>query len=204
MSIRMQFYLIEIFIITFVCAFGFGSLVISSPLSECLFFTFTLCILLMALLCAVARRGDKRFFWIGFAIAGCFYLYYVHLPDENGLVPSHDGPLITTQILREGFNLMHSGDYGTSFRSGNGFFSVPSDLFADDASKKDDANQPFENNLSIVLGGGQTIVGGGESIAFMRIGHSMWALLLGWIAGHFTLYVRRKVDYSMKDSLKNV
>ena len=63
--------------------------------------------------------------------------------------------------------------------------------------------EPFTPNLNLVFGGGQRLISSGDSITFMRIGHSAWALLLGWIAGHFTrLVYERSRRHPKSDSGK--
>ena len=64
----MRFRLIELFAFVCVLALGLGALMRSASLLAPLFFSLSLCILLAAVLCAIARRGENRFFWIGFVV----------------------------------------------------------------------------------------------------------------------------------------
>lgn len=220
----MRIRLIELLIVVGVIAFAMVSLNRADPLFETLFFSFTLLTILAAILMAIGRRGGARAFWIGFAVTSSTYLAFAHLPDSEESVPRHNGPEITTQLLRHAFNWLHGDEDGSSLSppSGIGFFSVPDDRTAsrdsDDpfaADSPDEStvtpNPTFDDlidlidipiaesddrepaassaNLNLVFGGGQRVISSGDSTAFMRIGHCAWALLLGWIAGHFTRYV---------------
>ena len=175
--------------------------------------SFALAFILGSILLAVGRKSGARAFWTGFAISSLSYLVFAHLPDSDELVPRHNGPEITTQLLRHCFNWMQADTYDSNLTSQpGGFFSVDDDPFAfgpdDDsfsaATRNDDmANETaerFPNNLSLIVGGGQRIVADGRSMSFMRIGHAVWALLLGWIGGHFTqiVYERSRRDRTMR------
>ena len=210
----MQFRVIELLIATGIFAFGFASLARSDPLFETLFFSFSLLLVLVAILLSIGREAGSRVFWIGFAVSSSSYLVLAHIPDGDGSVPRHNGPELTTQLLRVSYNWLRSGTYDTSFsaRSG-GFFSIqddvkneknPSDPFgtpgSDEATSRN-LTSAFPANLSLVIGGGQRIVSSGDSISFIRIGHAAWALLIGWAAGHFTrfAYERTRRTYEGLD-----
>jgi len=198
----MRFRLIECLTIVSIVGLVCVSLKQSDPLWETIFFSFTLGFVLASILLAVGRNGAARVFWTGFAISALSYLVFAHVPDADEMVPRHNGPEITTQLLRHGFNWMHTHTYETNLRSQpGGFFAVKDDPFAvgpdDDALSQKTGNndmayeaaEPFPSNLSLILGGGQRVVADGRSVSFMRIGHAAWALLLGWIGGHFTQMV---------------
>ena len=197
----MKFRIIELLALMSVIGLASVSLKRSDPLFETIFFSFTLAFVSASILLAVGRDGGARAFWVGFATSSLSYLAFAHTPDADEMVPRHNGPEITTQLLRVGFNWMHAGAYDNNFTTkSGGFFSVADDPFTfgaddilsattdnDDASKE--AGESFPSNISLVFGAGQQIVADGGSISFMRIGHSTWALLLGWIGGHFTQVV---------------
>jgi hypothetical protein len=189
----MRYSILQLFCATTICALLCAALVRADPPFECLFFSVAQLAILTALLGAIGETGVQRAYWLGFFIASGAYLAFAHVADADGVVPRHNGPEFTTQLLRLAFNKLHDRSYATSFsRQPGGFFSVPSetegiDPFGDSAA-------PFSGKLSLVIGSGQQIVSDGTSISFMRIGHSAWALLFGWVGGHFTrfIYVRSR------------
>lgn len=205
----MRFRIFELLIIVSVIALACVSVKQSDPLFETLFFSLTITFVLAAILLAVGRKDGARAFWAGFAISSLLYLVFAHVPDADGIVPRHNGPEITTQLLRHGFNWVHAGTHDTNFPSQpGGYFSVGDDPFACDANDDvfaavadnedmpQEAPEPFPKNLSLIHGSGQRIVADGRSMSFMRIGHAAWALFLGWIGGHFTqmVYERSRRD----------
>jgi hypothetical protein len=199
---HVQFRVGELLIAMGVVAFGFASLTRSDALFETLFFSFSLLIVLIAMLMAIAREGGPRAFWIGFAVSSASYLALAHIPDSDGTVPRHNGPELTTQLLRVGYNWLRSGSYDTSFSPSTGGLyliqdalageQAPSDPFAmtdqGTATSRDPTDSFPAGKLSLIIGGGQRIISSGDSVSFMRIGHAMWALLIGWVAGHFTRF----------------
>jgi hypothetical protein len=169
----MQVRLLELFGIVATCCFACAALARADLLFECLFFTFTLLMLVTAVLCGIARCGHNRFFWIGFSVAGSLYLGYTHLPDDSDMSPRHDGPLITTQVLRVAFNLIHDDFFPTVFSPPTNFpvdyVTVDSTTAAEPNDSTEDPSEP--TSLSLVFLGGQTITADGTTIAFMRSGH---------------------------------
>jgi hypothetical protein len=59
-----------------------------------------------------------------------------------------------------------------------------------------DTEESFTPELSLIVGRKQTLIPFDDPLAYMRIGHAAWALLLGWIAGHASrfVYVRSRPD----------
>ena len=166
-----------------------------------LIFSLTLAALLIAILAAVGRKGSTRVFWIGFAIAGSGYLWLAHWADEESYTVSTDwrlqtsGPLFTTKLLRLAHGALHPAPQG--YPGGRGFFAVP-----------------LEPALAPVFGQmeGMGGMGGGfggprptpaaavayetDLNAFMRIGHSLWALLFAYLGGQLARYFRATAEGS--------
>ncbi len=197
----MRFRLLELFVVVGVIAFATVSLKRADPLFETIFFSFTLLVILVAFLLSIGRREAARAFWAAFAVTSGVYLVLAHVPDSDDLIPRHNGPEITTQVLRLAYDWLRSDTFSTifSFEAG-GFFSVQErlvgsreldDPFGADAEGEPDfvSSTSPPANLSLVFGSGQRVISSGDSISFMRIGHSAFALLLGWFAGHFTRFV---------------
>ena len=194
----MRFRIIELLTIVSVTGFACVALKQSDPFFETVFFSFTLASLLAATLLAIGRHGGARAFWTGFAVSSISYLLFAHMPDADSMVPRHNGPELSTQLLRHGLNWLHAETYDSNLTSQpGGMFSVddmnesitdddPLGVITDFDDTQDEMGEPFPGNLSLIVGGGQRIVSDGRSISFMGIGHAAWALLFGWIGGHFT------------------
>jgi len=173
----MRFSILQLLTATTIIAFATFSLKRADPLFETLFFSFTLLVILAAILMAIGRKEGARAFWIAFATTSALYLVFAHIPDSDGMGPRHNGPEVTTQLLRLSYNWLHSDSYDTNFslQPGGGF-----DLVQVNTRKPDFAR---------VQGGVLHIISSGDFMSFMRIGHSAWALLVGLVAGYFTRFI---------------
>jgi hypothetical protein len=194
-----RFRLVELFSFIFVLAFGLAALVRPTEFLAGLFFSFALCILLAAVLCAIARQGDARFFWIGLAVSAIAYLWCVKAPDidSNGepfLFDMTDS-LATSRCLNW-FWSKTQPERGAMGRE-PGMMSVRSDGTAATVPNEDGkAADPFGAATSHV-GGLALVHGSGQSVrdysydGFLRAGHCLWAIIIGWIGGYFTQWVYR-------------
>ncbi|MDP6442746.1 MAG: hypothetical protein QGG36_04390 [Pirellulaceae bacterium] len=174
----------ELLLAITIFAFAIVSLTRSDPLFDALFFSFTLLTILGGMVMAIGRQAAARAFWIAFAMTASLYIGFAHIEDEDEVRPRHYGPELTTQLLRIGYNWMHGGSYDS-------ILDPPGEFFPSDSGLVEvEPPQPGSGTgLSLILGGGQRIVSSGDSISFMRVGHSSWALLLGWIAAHCAEFV---------------
>lgn len=185
---RLRFSLRQLMALVAFAAIGCGGLVRPSVFLASLAFTATLVVLLIAILAAVGRTGTARVFWIGFALAGWGYLWLAHWPDEEYTVSNQwrlqtAGPLLTTKLLRMAHAAIHPAPQGFSPTPqgvggvGGGFFAVPTDprlgpVFGQMSSPNPAvaAWAAYEETLS----------------AFMRFGHSLWALVFAYLGAHLT------------------
>jgi hypothetical protein len=191
---RVRFTLRQLFGLVVYVAIACGGLLHPSATVASAIFTLTLVVLLVAILAAVARRGPRRAFWIGLAIAGWGYLWAAHWPDEASYYVINTrwelqttGPLLTTKLLQSAYEGLH----GASEAPGSGFFSVPV--------------EPSEAGalLSLPLGQFGTSVGPASDPAilnaFMRIGHSLWAVLFAYLGGLLTRHFYETSSRPPKD-----
>jgi hypothetical protein len=147
---------------------GFAALRESSDLWVSSLFTLTLAALLISILLAIHRTEKRRAFWLGFALFGSTYL-------GLSLVPSIDSRLITTKAL----TYLDSKVPG---RPLDIYPTLPELIrFAND-------NRLNINRPEIVTLTNVSLLGGwsGSSENFVRIGHSMFALLVGWLGGRLS------------------
>ena len=183
---RVRFSLRQLMALVAFVAIGCGGLIRPSVYLASLIFTGTLLVLLVAILGAVGRRGPARVFWIGFAIAGSGYLWLAHWADEESYTVSTDwrlqtsGPLFTTKLLRLAHGALHPAPQGNP--GGRGFFAVP--LEPTLAPVFGQMRIPNPNSAAAAA------TYEAELGAFMRIGHSLWALLFAYLGGQLARYFR--------------
>jgi hypothetical protein len=94
--VPLQFSLLTLFGLVTIVALGCAALRSPSELWASSLFTFTIVVLLAAILRAILRRGPARAFWIGFALFGWGYLLLIFGP-WFGRCPAP--PLLSTEAL---------------------------------------------------------------------------------------------------------
>ena len=155
----------------------------SSDLWESGVFTLTLAALLISILLAIHRAEKRRAFWLGFALFGWIYL-------GLSLVPSIESRLITTKALA----------YLDSKVPGRSVIDhlLSSSLRIRGALRLRVSRSHRDRELKLRRqhGSGRglwdattgKLLGGwsGTTENFVRIGHSLFALLVGWFGGQLS------------------
>ncbi len=178
---RFRFSIASLLIVVLFAAIGFAALRESSDFWDSSVFTLTLAALLISILLAVHRTEAKRAFWIGCALFGWIYL-------GLSVVPSIESRLITTKALAY-------LDSKVPGRTQAGFI-VRLALTGSGAPNNQVQNVAITavgNQLATSSQGqvriwdvatGRLLRGwGGTTENFVRIGHSLFALLVGWFGG---------------------
>ena len=161
----------------------------SSDLWESGIFSVTLVVLLASILLAVHRTESRRAFWLGFALFGWSYL-------GLSLVPSMESRLITTKAFAYLDSKVPGRSLGTfTIRlSGNGSGS-PGNQVENVAFSADGTRLAASSQGSVRVWDAATgrLLGGwtGTTENFIRIGHSLFALLAGWFGGLLSLRLSR-------------
>jgi WD40 repeat protein len=175
---RIRFSIASLLVLVLVLGVGFAALRESNEPWDSGLFTLTLTVLLISILLAIHRTESSRAFWMGFALFGVAYL---GLP----LVPPIGSRLITTSALA----------YIDSKVPGR-----PQNFFKLDVTGGTPGNQvqevafsPDGTRLATSSLGtvrlwdattGRLLIGwAGTTENFVRIGHSLIALLAGWFGG---------------------
>jgi hypothetical protein len=177
---RLRFHLGTLVILILVLAVGFAALRESSDLWESGMFTLTLGVLLTSILLANYRSEKGRGFWLGFALFGSAYL-------GLSLLPSIESMLITTKAFAylssnvpgrpmKSYTLINSG-----IRSGSPSNQVQSIFLSIDGHQAATDGQGKVAIWKAVTGGWS-----GSTENFVRIGHSLFALLAGWLGGQLS------------------
>ena len=189
---RVRFSLRQLMALVAFVAVGCGGLMRPSVYLASLIFTVTLVALLVAILAAVGRKGSARVFWIGFAIAGSGYLWLAHWADEESYTVSTDwrlqttGPLFTTKLLGLTHGALHPAPQG--YPGGRGFFAVPVEPWLGPVFGQMGTRGPNSAAAAVAY---ET-----ELDAFMRIGHSLWALLFAYLGGQLARRFRATAEDS--------
>jgi hypothetical protein len=178
---RIRFNIASLLVVVLVLGVGFAALRESSDLWESGLFTLILGMLLVSILLAIHRSEARRAFWLGFALFGAAYL-------GLSLVTSIESRLITTKALTY-LDSKVPGRTQTFFTvrltgtsPGNLGNQVSSVAFSPDGRQLATSSlgtvRLWDAKTSTLLGGWA-----GTTENFVRIGHSLFALLAGWFGG---------------------
>jgi hypothetical protein len=178
---RFRFNISSLLAVVLFLAVGFAALRESDDLWDSGVFTVTLAALLISILLTVHRTETRRAFWLGFALFGWIYL-------GLSLVPSIESRLLTTKVLAY-------LDSKVPGRSQAGFI-VRLALTGSGAPSNQVQNVAFTAGGTQLATSGQgqvkiwnvatgKLLGGwsGTTENFVRIGHSLFALLVSWFGG---------------------
>jgi hypothetical protein len=143
---------------------GFAALRDSNDLWESSVFSITLGLLSISILLGVHRLGSRRAFWLGFALFGWIYLGF-------SLVQSVESRLITTRGLA----------YLDSKVPRSKYVSPPE--YDNDGSMDLFVKNKFVNSL---------VGSSGTTEYFVRIGHSLLALIAAFLGGLLSRYLHAR------------
>jgi hypothetical protein len=192
--LKLRFNIASLLVIIFILGVGFSALRESSDLWESGVFTLTLAALLISILLAVHRLGSRRAFWLGFALFGWIYL-------GLSLVSSIESRLFTTKalgyldskVLRPTLDGLAYFDYDNDGlmdlnvvdNKGNGTLE---DVTAAAGSSPAGKQASFSNILA-----GPSLKGSiGNTENFVRIGHSLLAVVAALMGGRLSKYLHAK------------
>ncbi len=190
---RIRFNIASLLGVILVLGVGFAALRESNDLWDSAVFSVTLGMLLISILLAVHRTEKRRAFWLGFAQFGWIYLALT-------LIPSVESRLITTKALayldskvpgRATLYTVINGGIG----SGTVHYQVSNGTFTTSGIQAITAEQGQMWRLGVTTG---KLLGGwtGTTENFVRIGHSLFALLVGWFGGQLS----RRLCRSLRSS----
>ncbi len=164
---HIRFSITSMLVIVLFVAVGFAALRESSDLWESGIFSLALAALLISILLAVHRRESRRAFWLGFAVFGWTYLGLT-------LVPLIESRLMTTK----GLAFLDSKVPGRS----SGVYRIQLTGAGSPGNHVTFSNQGvvrlWDSGTGRLLGSWS-----GSTENFVRIGHSLFALLAGWFGG---------------------
>jgi hypothetical protein len=151
-------------------------------------FSAAIMLLLLSVLLAVHRSDRERAFWLGFSLFGVMYL-------ALSLAPPVEPRLLTTKGLAYLQSKLRGPDLAktlTLYVNGPGNQVTVERL----------AFSPSGQNVTIAAAGSVSVIPDQTSQNFLRIGHSLAALVLAFAGGHISriLYARRRRDESPKST----
>src|SRR5271157_76556 len=198
---RFRFHLGTLVILVLLLGVGFAAVRESNETWDSSIFTITLGVLLISILLAIHRTEKRRAFWLGFALFGAAYVGF-------SLVPSIESRLLTTKALAFlDFKLPRSipaglayFDYGNDgsmdpyvvnksqpntlyLNKGNGTFEDVTAVAGLNPAGKQVMGKGWVSNILV----GPSLAGSsGTTENFVRIGHSLLALIAAFVGGHLS------------------
>jgi hypothetical protein len=187
---RLRFSIASLLGLVVCVAVGFAALRAATDLWDSAVFSAALGLLLVSVLMAVHRTERRKAFWVGFAVFGWTGLL-------ASLVPPIEARLSTTKLLA----------YLDSSALGRGnveTLSIAIDTSTSSASQSDllvaispsataaNTGRPLSVKLWDVATGKRVSANSGTTENFLRIGHSLIALLLGWLGGQVSKFLHAR------------
>jgi hypothetical protein len=180
---KIRFNIGGLLVLILVLGIGIAALRESNELWDSGLFTATIGILLVSVLLAVYRKGLTRAFWLGFAVFGWSYLVLAVVPAINArLITTRALSYVDSKVQVRGTSAVGAMPYWDSW-SQNG--QVRSAVFGLRGQQRiaDGQGQEWIVDAST----GQLVVAfRGSSANFIRIGHSLLALLVAWLGGRLS------------------
>ena len=185
---------------TALVAFGCFALLNASPIVAAAMMGAVAVLLVAAVVLSIYRTGDKRAFWIGFAIFGWSYLLLCYGPifTENNS-PFGWTRLVTGRLATALYDRMH-GTTGIQIPGlGNLVFL---ETTAPPPTLSVTVAQPVATGSAGELGQlalnfapvAPPVTTGPDRVDFLNVAHSLWALLLAITGGWFAAWARRGRD----------
>jgi hypothetical protein len=201
---RFRFHLGTLVLVVLVIGTGLAALHESNEIWDSVVFTLVLTVLLVSVLLAVHRTETRRAFWLGFALFGVAYLGLSLVPPfESRLITTKALAYIDSQLPRSIKARLTYLDYDNDgamdldfvnpaqsnaldLNKGNGTFQ---DVTATVGSNP--ANQATVSGTFYLSNTGRLLVRGsvGTTENFMRIGHSLLALVAAFVGGQLSRHL---------------
>ncbi len=184
---RFRFHLGTLVIFVLVFGVGFAALRESNETWVSITFSVTLSVLLISILLAIHRTESRRAFWMGFALFGSTYL-------GLSLVPTTEPRLITTKAL--------------AYLNSKVPRSIPAGLAYADFDNDGKMDLYLANTFQDITAAtgmnsaGLSLTGSiGTTDNFVRIGHSLIALIVAFVGGQLSRHLYCKNREQVRGSV---
>ncbi len=181
--------------------FGFAAFREANDTWDSSTFSITLAVLLISILLAVHRSEKKRAYWLGFALFGSAYLALSFVPSiESRLITTRALTFLDSKMLKSipspfaGFDLIVQDSQPYVFYLNNRN-SPRYDVTAVTGSNP--AGNPAWSLLKRLLGSSLTR-SSGTTENFVRIGHSLIAVIVGSLGG----YISRRLYANNREAVE--
>jgi hypothetical protein len=184
-----RFHLGTLVIVILVLGVGIAALRESSDLWESGIFTLTIGVLLTSILRAVHSSESRRAFWIGFALFGWVYLALTFMPSiESRLITTKELAYLDSKVPGRSMGMF---DVQIS-HPGSGSLSKKVQIVAFTANGNQLATSGEGQVMLWDAVTGKLLTGwSGTTENFIRIGHSLFALLAAWLGGQLSRHLYR-------------
>jgi hypothetical protein len=190
---RFRFQIGSLLILIVFLGVGFAALREATDLWDGIVVTLASGVLLVSLLLAIHRQAERRAFWVAFALFGWGYLGLIAIPSiEPRLLTTRALAYLDSQVPgRPGLI------EGTTSGAGNMdpiALTVRSVAFSPDGTRLAASNNSGGLRIWSTAPGKFLFTSTGTIENFVRIGHSLFALILAWLGGKLSrrLYVRNR------------
>jgi WD40 repeat protein len=177
---RFRFRIGSLLILIIFLGVGFAALREATDLWDSIVLSVTIGALLVSLLLAIHREDERRAFWIAFALFGWVYLGLTAIPSiESRLLTNKALAYLDAQL--PGRPVLLSAQ--TWVKTGNSTQPVTKVTFSTNGDVL--ASSVSSGNMRIwSMGAGRLLwSANGSAENFVRIGHSLFALILAWLGG---------------------
>ena len=190
---RFRFHLGTLVILVLLLGVGFAALRESNDIWDSSIFSITLGVLLISILLAIHRTEKRRAFWLGFALFGSAYL-------GLSLVRSIESRLITTRALAFLDSKMPRSipagltyiRHGRTHLVVNNSQPIPLYVNKGNGTFEDVTSAAGSNTASEYLVRTSLTGSSGTTENFVRIGHSLLALIAAFLGGLLSRYLFAK------------
>jgi hypothetical protein len=192
---HIRFSIASLLIAILFVGFGFAALREANDTWDSSTFSITLVALLISILLAIHRTLTSRAFWLGFALFGSAYLALTFVPSiESRLITTRALTFLDPKMPRSlpprfaGFDLIVQDSYPNVLYLDNG--NVTFDNVTAPTGSNPAGNRTWSLWNSLV----RTSLKGssGTTEHFMRIGHSLLAIVAALLGGQLSRYLHKK------------
>jgi hypothetical protein len=196
---RPRFHIGGLLILVVLLGVGFAALREANALWDGIVLSSAVVLLLVSVLLAIHRRAGRRAFWLGFALFGWGYLGLIAVPSiEPRLLTTRALAYLDSRVPGRPVTFMFQPSGGPINNTGQWItgvaFSPQGNLVA--GSTNSAGLRVYSTTTGRLLWSA-----GGTTENFLRIGHSLFALILAWLGGKLSrhLHGRGPMGSSLRD-----